>query len=94
MIRWAGRWFIRIFLFCAVVTAVSYAADTVVYLLRGSPTSTVTVDKFMGIPLKGQKEEYDYLGQVQEACAVSLFPHKGDDPCWKLRRNPNQWENL
>lgn len=94
MIRWLGRWLIRIFLVLAVTTAVSYVADTLVYLLRGSPTSTVTIQKFMGIPLKGQKEEYDYLGEAQVSCAVALFPHKGQDPCWRLRRNPNQWDNL
>ena len=94
MFRWLGRWFIRIFLFVAVATVVSYTADTLVFMMRGSPTSLVTVQKFMGIPLKGQKEEYDYLGQAQVSCAVALYPHGGKDPCWHLRRNPNQWENL
>jgi hypothetical protein len=92
--RWIGRWLIWIFLAFAAVTAVSYAADTLIFLVRGSPTSAVTVQKFMGIPLKGQKEEYDYLGQSQISCAVALFPHGGMDPCWHLKRNPNQWENL
>ena len=78
----------------AAVTVVAYAADTLIFLVRGSPTSAVTVQKFMEIPLKGQKEEYDYLGQAQISCAVALFPHRGMDPCWHLRRNPNQWENL
>lgn len=82
------------FLALAAVTVVAYVADSAIYLLRGSPTSTATVQKFMGIPLKGQKEEYDYLGAVQLTCAVALFPHRGQDPCWVLRRYPNQWDNL
>lgn len=94
MIRWVGRWLVRIFLFCAVVAVVSYIVDTGIFLLRGSPTEQLTVQKFMGIPLKGQKEEYDYLGPAQVSCAAALFPHKGMDACWRLRRNPNQWENL
>ena len=84
----------RVFLALAVATLVAYAADTAVFLLRGSPTSTVTVSRFMGVPLKGQKEEYDYLGSGPAPCAVALFPHAGKDPCWELRRYPNQWENL
>lgn len=94
MIRWLGRWLVRAFLFVAVVSLVAYAADTLIYLLRGSPSSSVTVSRFMGVPLKGQKTEYDYLGAAQVPCAVALFPHKGQDPCWHLRRNTNQWENL
>ena len=94
MLRWLGRWLVRAFLALAVVTLAAYVVDSAVYLLRGSPSSTVTVNKFMGVPLKGQKEEYDYLGSIQVPCAVALFPHKGQDPCWRLRRNPNQWESL
>ena len=94
MFRWIGGWLVRAFLALAAATLVAYAGDSIVYALRGSPSATVTVDRFMGIPLKGQKTEYDYLGKVQEPCAVALFPHKGQDPCWHLRRNPNQWENL
>jgi hypothetical protein len=94
VLRLLGRWLVRAFLFVAVVTLVAYAADTVVYLMHGSPTATVSVSRFMGVPLKGQKEEYDYLGTAPVPCAVALFPHKGLDPCWHLRRNPNQWENL
>jgi hypothetical protein len=48
----------------------------------------------MGVPLKGQKEEYDYLGTVTVPCSRSLFPQGGNDPCWHLRRNPSHWENL
>jgi hypothetical protein len=92
--RWLGRWLVRIFLALAVATVVSYTADTLIYLVRGSPTATTTVQKFMGIPLKGQKEEYDYLGSGQAPCAVALFPHGGQQPCWWLRRYPNRWENL
>lgn len=94
MFRLFGRWLVRAFLALAVATLAAYAIDSIVYVLRGSPSSTVTVNRFMGIPLKGQKEEYDYLGSAPEPCAVALFPHSGEDPCWKLRRFPNQWDNL
>lgn len=94
MLRLLGRWFARAFLVLAAATVVAYAADTLVYVMRGSPSATVTVNRFMGVPLKGQKEEYDFLGSVPVQCAVSLFPHNGQDPCWHLRRNQNEWQNL
>lgn len=94
MFRWLGRWFVRALLALAAATLVAYAGDTLLYLARGSPGSTITVSRFMGVPLKGQKEEYDFLGSSPVPCAVALFPHNGQDPCWYLRRNPNQWENL
>lgn len=94
MYRWLGGWLFRAFLFVAAATLVAYAADTIVYLARGSPSSTVTVNRFMGVPLKGHKVEYDFLGSDQVPCARAIFPHNGQDPCWHLRRNPNQWDNL
>ena len=94
LLRLMGRWLVRAFLAVAVCTLIAYAIDSVVYLLRGSPSSTVTVSRFMGVPLKGEKEEYDYLGSGPAPCAVALFPHGGKDPCWELRRYPNEWDNL
>ena len=89
-----GRWLIRLFLLLAAATVATFAVDTAVYWLRGSPSSMVTVRRYMSVPLKGQKEEYDYLGQGQASCAEALFPHKGQDPCWHLRRYPDLWEDL
>jgi hypothetical protein len=89
-----GRFLLRVFLALAAISVATYAGDSAVFLLRGSPQSKVTVGRYMGIPLKGNKEEFDYLGSVQAPCVVALFPHRGVDPCWYLHRDPNQWENL
>jgi hypothetical protein len=50
----------------------------------------VTVSRFLAIPLKGNKQEFDYLGTSDVPCSVSLFPQGGQSACWQLRRNPNQ----
>lgn len=92
--RWLGRWLMRVLLTVASVSIVAYAVDFAVYKVRGSPYSTVAVSQFMSIPLKGQKTEDDFLGTSDVSCAVALFPHGGQDPCWHLRRNSNQWENV
>jgi hypothetical protein len=71
-----------------------YAADWAIYRLRGEPSSTVTVNSYQTVPLKGNKVEYDYLGTADVPCSISLFPQGGQSPCWRLRRNPNQTVNL
>jgi hypothetical protein len=93
MMRWLGRWLLRIVVAIAAISLVAFAIDWTVYKLRGSPHSTVAVSQFLSVPLKGQKTEYDYLGTANVPCAIALFPQSGQDPCWYLRRNPNQWDN-
>ncbi len=71
-----------------------YAGDWAVFKLRGSPTSIVTVNKFMSVPLKGNKIEYDFVGTTDMSCSASLFPRSGLSACWRLRRNLNQTQDL
>jgi hypothetical protein len=73
---------------------VVYVGDWTIYKLRGSPSATVTVNRYQTVPLKGNKIEYDYLGAAEVDCSVSLFPQGGQSPCWRLRRNPNQTTTL
>jgi hypothetical protein len=79
------RWIQRVAIVLVAAFVVTYGGDWAIYKLRGSPTSTVTVNRFLTVPLKGNKIEYDYVGTAQEA---------GQSPCWHLRRNPNQTTNL
>ena len=88
------RWLKRIAIGLVLASIGAYAADWVVFTLRGQPTSTVTVTRYQTVPLKGNKIEYDYLGTGDVSCAVALFPQAGQSPCWYLRRNPNQTINL
>ena len=92
--RWLGRWSLRVLVAFAAVSLAAYAIDWAIYKLRGSPQSAVTVNRFMSVPLKGQKTEYDFLGKATVSCVGALFPHGGEDPCWHLRRNSDQWENV
>ena len=77
------------------------AALIVVYLVdwavlrirmtRGTGYGTVQVDRYLSTPLKGNKDEYDYLGTTSVACAHSIFPH-GAAPCWWRQRHTSIWE--
>jgi hypothetical protein len=90
MMRWL-RWAVVVLVagFVAI-----YGGDWAVFKLRGSPRSKVTVNRFLTVPLKGNKQEFDYLGSVDVPCSVSLFPQGGQNPCWQLRRHPNQGTTL
>lgn len=90
MKRWIGR--VVVVLVAGFIAL--YGGDWAVYKLRGSPTSTVTVNQFMSVRLKGNKIEYDYNGSASVSCSESLFPQAGQSPCWRLRRNPNQNTSL
>ncbi len=92
--RLLGKWLLRILIAVAAVFFVAFAADFAVYKLQSSPHSSVTVSQFMSVPLKGQKTEYDFLGTADVSCAQALFPQDGLSPCWHLRRNPNQWDDV
>ena len=76
-----------------VVLAVLYAGDWIVLRLRtGSADShSVQVQQFLRTPLKGQKEEFDYMGTVAQPCACSIFPHSSESPCWWLKWHKIQW---
>ncbi len=90
MLRRIGRWLLRVALVLAAGFVATYVGDSIAFKLEGSPQSTVTVSRTLVIPLKNNKEEYDYVGTFDEPCSISLFPQSGLSPCWQLRRNTNQ----
>jgi hypothetical protein len=93
MMRYLLGWLQRVLVVLAAVFVVIYGGDWAVYKLRGSPRSKVTINRYLTIPLKGNKQEFDYLGSIDAPCSVSLFSQAGQDPCWQLRRNSNQGMN-
>jgi len=88
------RWLLRVVLFLAAGFVAVYAGDFALFHLRGSPHSKVTVNHYVTIPLKGNKQEIDYLGTQDVPCSISLFSQAGQSPCWQLRRNTNQGATL
>ena len=84
------RWLLRVVLVLVAGFVAIYAGDWAVFKLRGSPQSSVTVNRYVTIPLKGNKQEFDYLGSQDVPCSMSLFSQAGLSPCWQLRRHTNQ----
>jgi hypothetical protein len=78
-----------------VTLVLLYAVDWTVLHVRashGTAYQTIQVHQFLSTPLKGQKEEYDYTGDVAEACSNSIFPQAGNPPCWWLTRHTSEWQ--
>ena len=88
------RWLLRLTVTLVAGFVAVYGGDWAIFRLRGSPRSKVTVNRYLTIPLKGNKQEFDYLGSIDQPCSVSLFPQAGRSACWQLRRNPNQGMTL
>jgi len=89
LLRFLVIWFFRVLAVLAAGFVIVYGVDWAVYQLRGAPQSKVTVNRYVTIPQKGRKSEFDYLGTLDQPCSVSLFSQGGLSPCWQLRRNPN-----
>jgi len=88
------KWPRRIVLTLIAAFAALYIGDWAAYRLRGSPQGSVRVSQTLVVPLKGNKQEYDYLGTSNIPCSMSIFSQDGESPCWQLRRNQNQNSKL
>jgi hypothetical protein len=82
----------KVLLVAAIVLWVSDWAVFRVRAARGTAFDSVQVDEYLSTALKGNKQEYDYLGTAQVNCARAIFPHGGAVACWWLRRHTTQWE--
>jgi hypothetical protein len=67
-------WIERIVLALVLACLTLYGGDWAAYKLRGSPHSKVTVNRFLAVPLKGDKQEFDFLGREDTPCTLTLFP--------------------
>jgi hypothetical protein len=43
---------------------------------------------------KNGKTQFIFDPPGPESCVNALFPHSGMQPCWYLRRNPEQRTNI
>ena len=84
------RWLQRLILISVACFIAIYMGDWAIFRLRGTPTSKITVNRYLTVPLKGNKQEFDYLGSVEVTCAISLFPQGALSPCWQVRREASQ----
>ena len=87
------RLFVRIVQGLLTLLVVLYLGDLIGWSVRGraQTSSSVEVEQFLRTPLKGRKEEFDYMGTVSQPCVRAIFPHAAQAPCWWLERHKIQW---
>ena len=82
---------LRLLLAAIVVLYIADWAMLRVRMAHGTGYGTVQVDEYLSTPLKGNKDEYDFIGTQSQPCSHSIFPH-GAAPCWWLVRHTDHWE--
>jgi hypothetical protein len=73
-----------------VALVVLYVSDWAVWRVRvgrGGGMGSVVVSNIVVLPLKDNKEEYDWGGTADVGCSRSIFPQAGSGACWWLRRH-------
>jgi hypothetical protein len=71
-----------------VALVVLYVGDWAVWRLRvamGGGMGSAVVSNIVVMPLKDNKEEYDWGGTADASCSLSIFPQAGSGACWWLR---------
>jgi hypothetical protein len=77
----------KILLAVLLLIAVVYGLDDVIARIRHKPGADIQITRFLAVPQKFNKIEYDPADPVVERCFYTLFPHFGGLPCWYLRRH-------
>jgi hypothetical protein len=58
------------------------------------PYGSVVVRRTYAVLQKNGKTQFIFDPPAPENCVNALFPHSGMQPCWYLRRHPEQRTNI
>jgi hypothetical protein len=58
------------------------------------PLTTVQIEVYYAIRLKGHKTEYIRADPETDTCVRSLFPQVGCLPCWYVTRHTEKWVDV
>jgi hypothetical protein len=89
-----GRIFFGIVLLILGSAALIYAGDFAVFRIRvatnRNPYGSVVVNHYYAIAQKSGKTELIFDPPQPQLCVNALLPHAGAQPCWYLRKHPDQ----
>jgi hypothetical protein len=92
------RVFLGIVVFVMGITILALAVDLGVFRLRvlahRDPYGSVVVSHYYAVLLKNGKTQFIFDPPAPETCVNALFPHSGMQPCWYLKRHPEQRTNI
>jgi hypothetical protein len=58
------------------------------------PYGSVVVSHYYAVLQKNGKTQFIFDPPAPETCVNALYPHAGMQPCWYLRRHPEQRTNI
>jgi hypothetical protein len=92
------RIFLGIVLFVLGTSLLTYVVDFGLFRLRvatnRNPYGSVVVTRYYAVLQKSGKTQFIFDPPAPETCVNALLPHSGMQPCWYLKRNPEQRTNI
>ena len=92
------RFLLGLVLFFLGITVLAFAVDFVVFRLRvltsRDPYGSVVVSHYYAVLQKNGKTQFIFDPPAAQNCVNALFPHSEMQPCWYLRRHPEQRTNI
>jgi hypothetical protein len=88
------RFFLGIAVFLIGLSILAFAVDLGLFRLRvlshRDPYGSVIVSHYYAVSQKSGKTQFIFDPPAPETCVNSLFPHSDLQPCWYLKRHPEQ----
>ena len=92
------RIFLGLLLFVLGTAALTFVVDLGLFRLRVSsnrdPYGSVVVTHYYAVAQKNGKTQFIFDPPAAETCVNALYPHSAMQPCWYLRRHPDQRTNI
>jgi hypothetical protein len=90
--------FVGLFLFLLGTAVITFGIDFGLFRLRVASNRNayglVVVSHYYAVLQKNGKTQFIFDPPAPETCVNSLYPHAGMQPCWYLRRHPEQGTNI
>ena len=84
--------------FVVAMALLTFGVDLGLFRLRlvanRNTYGSVVVTRSYAVLQKNGKTQYIFDPPAPETCVNALFPHGGMQPCWCLRRHPEQRTNI
>jgi len=92
------RAFLGMMLFILGTAILTFGVDFGLFRLRVAsdrdPYGSVVVSHYYAVQQKSGKTQFIFDPPAPQTCVNALYPHAGIQPCWYLRRHPEQRTNI
>lgn len=92
------RIFLGVIVFILGTAILTFGVDFGLFRLRVSsnrePYGSVVVSHYYAVQQKNGKTQFIFDPPTPQTCVNALYPHAGMQPCWYLRRHPEQRTNI